>query len=236
MRIHTGEELSMKKFVVSLMMFGLCGFAWAADKSDTQGRIEKAADVLQAITSAPDKGIPQDVMNSAKCVAVVPHMVKAGLGVGGEHGKGVATCKTSDGWSAPAFFTVSGGSFGFQIGAEGVDLVMLMMNDQGMQALLSDKFQVGGDASAAAGPVGRDAEAGTDWKMKAPILTYSRSKGVFGGITLNGTVIHQDKDAARAFYGQDETSQQLLAGQVPAPPDARPFLNAVAQAHTVAQR
>lgn len=236
MRIHTGEELSMKKFVVSLMMFGLCGFAWAADKSDAQQRLDKSADVLQAITSAPDKGIPQDVLNSAKCVAVVPHMVKAGLGIGGEHGKGVATCKTSDGWSAPAFFTVSGGSFGLQIGAEGVDLVMLMMNDQGMQALLSDKFQVGGDASAAAGPVGRDAEAGTDWKMKAPILTYSRSKGVFGGVTLNGTVIHQDKDAAKAFYGQDETSQQLLAGQVPAPPDAKTFLNAVAQARAVAQR
>lgn len=226
----------MKKFVVSLMMFGLCGFAWAADKSDTQQRLDKSADVLQAITSAPDKGIPQDVLNSAKCVAVVPHMVKAGLGIGGEHGKGVATCKTSDGWSAPAFFTVSGGSFGLQIGAEGVDLVMLMMNDQGMQALLSDKFQVGGDASAAAGPVGRDAEAGTDWKMKSPILTYSRSKGVFGGVSLNGTVIHQDKDAAKAFYGQDETSQQLLAGQVPAPPDAKTFLNAVAQARSVAQR
>jgi lipid-binding SYLF domain-containing protein len=163
-------------------------------------------------------------------------MVKAGLGIGGEHGKGVATCKTTQGWSAPAFFTVSGGSFGLQIGAEGVDLVMLMMNDQGMQALLSDKFQVGGDVSAAAGPVGRDAQAGTDWKLKAPILTYSRSKGVFGGITLNGNVIRQDKDSAKAFYGQDESNQQLLAGQVPPPPEARTFLNAVAQARTVAQR
>ena len=226
----------MKKLVVSLMMFSLCGFVWAADKSDAQQRLDKAADVLQAITAAPDKGIPEDVLNGAKCVAVVPHMVKAGLGVGGEHGKGVATCKTTQGWSAPAFFTVSGGSFGFQIGAEGVDLVMLMMNDQGMQALLSDKFQVGGDASAAAGPVGRDAQAGTDWKLKAPILTYSRSKGVFGGVSLNGTVIHQDKDSVKAFYGQDETSQQLLAGQVPAPPDARTFLNAVARAQTVAQK
>jgi lipid-binding SYLF domain-containing protein len=226
----------MKKLVVSLMMFGLCCFAAAEDKSDVQQRLDKAADVLQAITSAPDKGIPADVLNSAKCVAIVPHMVKAGLGIGGEHGKGVATCKTTQGWSAPAFFTVSGGSFGLQIGAEGVDLVMLMMNDQGMQALLQDKFQVGGDASAAAGPVGRDAEAGTDWKLKAPILTYSRAKGVFGGVTLNGNVIHQDKDSDKAFYGQDETNQQLLAGQVPAPPEAKTFLNAVAQARTVAQR
>lgn len=236
MRIHTGEELSMKKLVVSLMMFSLCCFAWAEDKSDASGRLDKAADVLQAITSAPDKGIPEDVMNGAMCVAVVPHMVKAGLGIGGEHGKGVATCKTTNGWSAPAFFTVSGGSFGLQIGAEGVDLVMLMMNEQGMQALLSDKFQVGGDASAAAGPVGRDAQAGTDWKLKAPILTYSRSKGVFGGVTLNGTVIHQDKDSVKAFYGQDMSSKQILAGQVPAPPDAKTFIDAVAHAHTVAQK
>ena len=236
MRIHTGEELSMKKFVVSLMMFGLCGFAWAEDKSDVQQRLDRSADMFQQITSAPDKGIPDDVMNSAKCVAVVPHMVKAGLGIGGEHGKGVATCKTSQGWSAPAFFTVSGGSVGLQIGAEGVDLVMLIMNDQGMQALLSDKFQVGGDASAAAGPVGRDAQAGTDWKLKASILTYSRSKGAFGGVSLNGSVIHQDKDSAKAFYGQDETSQALLAGQVPPPPDAKGFLNAVARAQTVAQK
>ena len=226
----------MKKLVVSLVMFGLCGFAWAEDKSDAQQRLDRAADTLQQITSAPDKGIPEDVMNSARCVAVVPHMVKAGLGIGGEHGKGVATCKTAQGWSAPAFFTVSGGSFGLQIGAEGVDLVMLMMNDQGMQALLSDKFQVGGDASAAAGPVGRDAQAGTDWKLKAPILTYSRSKGVFGGVSLNGTVIHQDKDSAKAFYGQDETSQALLAGQVPPPPAAKGFLNAVSRAQTVAQK
>ena len=227
----------MKKIGVFLMMFGLCAwsFAWSEDKSDAQQRLDKAASVLQEITAAPDKGIPEDVLNSAKCVAIVPHMVKAGLGIGGEHGKGVATCKTTAGWSAPAFFTVSGGSFGLQIGAEGVDLVMLMMNDQGMQALLSDKFQVGGDASAAAGPVGRDAEAGTDWKLKAPILTYSRSKGVFGGVSLNGTVIHQDKDSTQAYYGQSETSQQLLTGRVPAPPDARTFLNAVQRAQTVAQ-
>ena len=225
----------MKKLVVSIMMFGLCCFAWAEDKSDVQQRLDKASTVLQEITAAPDKGIPEDVLNSAQCVAIVPHMVKAGLGIGGQHGKGVATCKNTQGWSAPAFFTVSGGSFGLQLGAEGVDLVMLMMNDQGMQALLSDKFQVGGDASAAAGPVGRDAAAGTDWKLKAPILTYSRSKGVFGGITLNGTVIHQDKDSTKAFYGQDMGSQQLLSGQVPPPPDARAFLNVVSRAQTVAQ-
>jgi lipid-binding SYLF domain-containing protein len=208
---------------------------WAAEsKTDVEQRLDRSAEVLQQITAAPDKGIPEDVMNSAKCVAVVPHMVKAGFGIGGQHGKGVATCKTTQGWTAPAFFTISGGSFGLQIGAEGVDLVMLFMNEKGAQALLSDKFQVGGDASASAGPVGRDAAAGTDWKLKSPILTYSRSKGVFAGISLNGSVIRQDKDAVQAFYGQDMSTQQLLAGQVPTPPDARTFINAVSRAQTVA--
>jgi lipid-binding SYLF domain-containing protein len=189
---------------------------------------------LQQITSAPDKGIPEDVLHSAKCVAVVPHMIKAGFGIGGQHGKGVATCNVNGNWSAPAFFELSGGSFGFQIGAEGVDLVMLVMNQNGMQALLSDKFQVGGEASAAAGPVGREGSAQTDWKAH-PILTYSRTKGAFAGVSLNGAVLTKDKDATQAFYGKPETSQQLLSGNIPAPPDARVFLNAVQQAETVAR-
>jgi lipid-binding SYLF domain-containing protein len=225
----------MKKVLVSLLTLGLCSFAMAEDKSDVQKRLDNAATVLQEITAAPDKGIPEDVLNSAKCVAIVPHMVKAGFGIGGQHGRGVATCKNTQGWSAPAFFSISGGSFGLQIGAEGVDLVMLMMNEKGMQALLSDKFQVGGDASAAAGPVGRQAAAGTDWKLQAPILTYSRSKGAFAGISLNGSVIRQDGDATKAFYGQSMTTQQLLAGQVPPPPEARSFLAAVSRAQNVAQ-
>ena len=225
----------MKKLLSLLLTVSLSGFAAAAeDKSDVQKRLDNAATVLQEITAAPDKGIPENVLNSAQCVAIVPHMVKAGFGIGGQHGKGVATCKNTQGWSAPSFFTISGGSFGLQLGAEGVDLVMLVMNEKGMQALLSDKFQVGGEASAAAGPVGRDAAAGTDWKLKAPILTYSRSKGA--GISLNGSAIRQDKDATKALYGQDMTSQQLLAGQVPPPPEARGFLNTVARAQTIATR
>jgi len=227
----------MKKLLSLLLTVSLSGFAAAAeDKSDVQKRLDNAATVLQEITAAPDKGIPENVLNSAQCVAIVPHMVKAGFGIGGQHGKGVATCKNTQGWSAPSFFTISGGSFGLQLGAEGVDLVMLVMNEKGMQALLSDKFQVGGEASAAAGPVGRDAAAGTDWKRKAPILTYSRSKGAFAGISLNGSAIRQDKDATKALYGQDMTSQQLLAGQVPPPPEARGFLNTVARAQTIATR
>ena len=227
----------MKKLLSLLLTLALCGFAAGAeDKSDVQKRLDNAGSVLQAIAAAPDKGIPENVLNGAKCVAIVPHMVKAGFGIGGQHGKGVATCKNTQGWSAPSFFTITGGSFGLQIGAEGVDLVMLVMNEQGMQALLSDKFTVGGDASAAAGPVGRDAAAGTDWKLKAPILTYSRSKGAFAGISLNGSSIRQDKDATTAFYGQDMSSQQLLAGQVPPPPEARSFLNTVARTQTIASR
>ena len=225
----------MKKLLVSLLMFGLCGFAWAEDKSDVQKRLDNSATVLQEIAAAPDKGIPEEVLNGAQCVAIVPHMVKAGLGIGGQHGRGVATCKNTQGWSAPSFFTISGGSFGLQIGAEGVDLVMLFMNEKGMQALLSNKFQVGGEASAAAGPVGRQATAGTDWKLQSPILTYSRSKGAFAGISLNGSVLKQDTDATKALYGQEMSTQQLLAGQVPAPPEARSFLNTVARVQTVAQ-
>jgi lipid-binding SYLF domain-containing protein len=143
----------MKKLIVFLLLFGLCGLASAEDKAGAEKRLDNAATVLQQLSNTPDKGIPQDVLNSAKCVAVVPHMVKAGFGIGGQHGRGVATCNVNGTWSAPTFFSLSGGSFGFQIGAEGVDLVILAMNQQGMQALLQDKFQVGGEASAAAGPV-----------------------------------------------------------------------------------
>ena len=224
-------------FTVAVCLSSLClsGLGWAADKNDAQDRLAKSATVLQEIIATPDKGIPEEVLAKTKCVAVVPNMVKGGFGFGGQHGRGVATCRTQSGWSAPAFFTLSGGSFGLQIGVEGVDLVMLAMSDQGMQALLSSKFKVGGDVSAAAGPVGRHAEAGTDWKLDTPILTYSRAKGVFAGVTINGSVIEQDKDATKAFYGRDLTTQELLAGKVPPPPAARDFLNAVARAQTVAR-
>jgi lipid-binding SYLF domain-containing protein len=223
----------MKKWLAFLLVFGLCGLAGAEDKAQVEKRLDNAATVLQEITSAPDKGIPQDVLHGAKCVAVVPHMIKGGLGIGGQHGRGVATCNVNGNWSAPAFFDLSGGSVGFQIGAEGVDLVMLIMNQNGMQALLSDKFQVGGEASAAAGPVGREGSAQTDWKAH-PILTYSRTKGAFAGVSLNGAVLTNDKSSTQAFYGQPMASQQILSGAVPAPADARVFLNAVQQAETSA--
>jgi lipid-binding SYLF domain-containing protein len=152
-------------------------------------------------------------------------MLKGGFIVGGAYGKGLASCKTANGWSAPAFFRVEGGSFGFQIGGQAVDLVMVIMNERGMRALLSSKFQLGADASVAAGPVGRHAEAGTDWKMRAQVLTYSRARGVFAGISLNGAVIKQDRDDTRAFYGRMVPYRSLLTGTHPAPADANPFLD-----------
>src|ERR1043165_9152760 len=146
-----------------------------------------ATEVLGQMSAAPDKGIPQEVLDSAKCIAVVPHLVKGGFIFGGKHGRGVSTCRTTDGWSAPAFISVGGGSAGLQVGVEGVDLIMLIMNDKGMQQLLSSKFQISGEGSAAAGPVGRHASAGTDWKMDTQMLTYSRSKGAFAGLDRKST-------------------------------------------------
>ncbi len=191
---------------------------------------------MQEITAAPDKGIPDEVFEKAKCIAVVPNLTKAGFIVGGEHGRGVATCKLSrGGWSAPAFFSISGGSWGAQIGVEDVNLVIMIMNDEGMRNLLNSKFKIGADASASAGPVGRHASAGTDWKLETQMLTYSRSKGLFAGIDLGGSVIERDKDATAAFYGKDETNTDVLTGNVPPPSEARVFLDAVRRVKAEAQ-
>lgn len=212
------------------------GNLWAASgRQDSIDRLRMSTDTLQAMIDAPDKGIPEDVLNGAKCIVVIPHLVKGGFIVGGEHGRGIATCRTSEGWSAPAFVSIGGGSWGLQIGVEGVDLVMLVMNDDGLQHLLSSKFQIGGDASASAGPVGRHASAGTDWKMNTEILTYSRSKGVFAGITLDGAVVEQDKDSTRAIYGRERSFHTILSGTVPAPRATLDFMKAISRtAHTSA--
>src|SRR5215467_11218186 len=194
------------------------------------GRADSAATVLNEIMSAPDKGIPEEVISSAKCIAVVPSLLKGGFVFGGAHGKGMASCRTADGWSAPAPFTVTGGSFGLQIGLQGVDLVMLIMNEKGMTALLSSKFKLGADASAAAGPVGRHAEASTDWKLRAEVLTYSRARGLFAGVTINGAVVHQDDDATRELYGREVPFKSILTGAVPAPQGGEPFVSAVRKA------
>ena len=215
----------MKKLILLIAMLSLGTLCWGASaRQDAEERLVNATDVMHEIMGTPDKGIPEEVLEHAKCVAVVPHMIKGGFVFGGKGGKGVATCRTANGWSSPAFITISGGSWGLQIGVEAVDVVLIIQNEKGMQKLLSSNFQIGGDASAAAGPVGRHAEAGTDWKMDTEILTYSRAKGAFAGLTLEGASIRQDSDSRHAIYGSNVTTRALLLGKVAAPSAVQPFL------------
>src|SRR5271170_7234025 len=223
----------MKKLFLLTVVVCLCRFSIAADDqpndSKAQDRVQAAADVLNEIQAAPDKGIPQEVLGSAECVAVVPSMLNGGFIVAAKYGKGVASCRTPKGWSAPAFFVIGGGSFGLQIGGQATDVVMLIMNKNGMDNLLSSKFKLGADASAAAGPVGRHAAADTDWKMRAEVLTYSRSRGLFAGLELSGAVIKQDKDSTREFYGRMVPFKTSLKGDVEAPKASYPFLSSLAK-------
>lgn len=218
----------MKKLMLLALVLGLGTLSWADGKKDSIERLGNAAKVLDEIMSAPDKGVPQEVLDNAKCIAVVPHMIKGALIFGGKHGRGVATCRTANGgWSAPAFISVGGGSWGLQIGAQDIDLVMTVMNDEGMQRMLANKFQIGGDAAAVAGPVGRHASAGTDWKADSQILTYSRSKGLFAGISLTGAVVQQDMDSTRDIYGKKIAQRSILSGAVKTPAVASSFMAAV---------
>jgi lipid-binding SYLF domain-containing protein len=220
----------MKKLVLLAVIVSICSFSFAADEdTKVSDRVEAAAQVLNDIQGAPDKGIPQEVLGSAECVAVVPSMLKGGFIVGAKYGRGLASCRTPKGWSAPAFFVVTGGSFGFQIGGQAVDLVMLIMNKNGMRHLLSSQFALGADASVAAGPVGRHAEGNTDWKMRAEELTYSRARGLFAGVSLNGAVIKQDKDSTRDFYGRMVPFKTSLTGEIEPPAGANAFLTSLAQ-------
>jgi lipid-binding SYLF domain-containing protein len=206
----------------------------AEEPSEQVKRMDAAATVLDEIMGTPDKGIPEELLDSAKCVAVIPSMVKIGFVFGGRHGRGIATCRTATGWSAPAPFSVTGGSWGLQIGGEAVDVVMLVMNDQGMEKMLSSKFKIGADASAAAGPVGRHVEGTTDWKMRAEVLTYSRARGAFAGLTVNGASITQDKDGTRILYGRMIPSAEILRGKVKPPEGSHQFLAAVRKYSTQA--
>ncbi|MGC2197424.1 MAG: lipid-binding SYLF domain-containing protein [Terriglobales bacterium] len=226
----------MKKTLVVLLVLAMSALAFGDDEqkdskdiSKAEDRIQAAATVLDEIESAPDNGIPEEVLGSAECVAVVPSLLKGGFIVAANYGRGVASCRTPTGWSAPAFLFTSGGSVGFQIGGQAIDLVMLIMNQDGMKNLLSSKFQLGADASVAAGPVGRHAAADTDWKLKAQVLTYSRTRGAFAGVSLAGAVIKQDKDATRELYGRMVPFRTSLTGKVEAPKGAYPFLNTLAK-------
>ena len=220
--------------LTGLLVLGVCSTlasaGWAADdkdQSEINKRIDTAAKVLNEIMATPDKAIPDKVMARAKCLVVIPSMVKIAVGFGGNHGKGVATCRTERGWSAPAPVTITGGSWGLQLGGQAVDLVMVVMNDSGMEHLLSSKFKLGADASAAAGPVGRDAGADTDIKMKSEVLTYSRARGLFAGVDLSGAAITQDKDETRVLYGKFIPFTEILNGKVEPTASSESFLAAV---------
>lgn len=221
-------------FLALFSVLLLANISWSADKekdkSDIEKRIDNSAKVIDEIMATPDKGIPDKIMSDAKCIAVVPSMVKIAVGFGGSHGKGVATCRTENGrWSAIAPITITGGSWGLQLGGQAVDLVMIVMNDDGMKHMLSSKFKIGADASAAAGPVGRHAGADTDWKMKSEVLTYSRSRGLFAGVDLNGAAVTQDKDETRILYGKFVPFEEILDGKVRRTNMSRPFLSALSQ-------
>ena len=177
----------------------------------------------------PDKGIPRDLLEKAKCVAIIPGEEKAAFIFGGSYARGLATCRTPRGWSAPMFLAVGGGSVGFQIGGSFTDVVMLFMNDHALQSLLSDKFKIGGDVTVAAGPVGRNAAAGTDLKLVAEILSYSRSNGVFAGASVDGAVVQADHSGDKALYGSDVTNQEILSGKVAVPMRARSLLEELAR-------
>ena len=236
--MSTEESHTMRKVfsvcLTALLVLGVCATlasaSWAADdkdQSEINKRIDTAAKVLNEIMATPDKAIPDKVMARAKCLVVIPSMVKIAVGFGGNHGKGVATCRTATGWSAPAPVTITGGSWGLQLGGQAVDLVMVVMNDSGMEHLLSSKFKLGADASAAAGPVGRDAGADTDIKMKSEVLTYSRARGLFAGVDLSGAAITQDKDETRVLYGKFIPFTEILNGKVEPTASSESFLAAV---------
>ena len=221
----------MKKLMTVVAMLGMTSICWAGtDREATIDRMQHAGAVLHEIMAAPDKGIPEEVLEHAKCIGVVPHMLKGGFVFGAENGRGVATCRTANGWSAPAFFAITGGSWGLQIGVEGVDLVMIIQNERGMQHLINSNFQLGGDSSAAAGPVGRHASANTDWKLETEVLTYSRARGAFAGLTLTGAAIRRDNDSTEAIYGHDVSTRRNLEGHVAVPASAGSFLEAVRDA------
>ena len=228
MNLKNGVVKQLLALITTVLFLSCMG--WARDdkdQSDINKRIEASANVLNEIMATPDKAIPDKVMRDAKCIAVIPSMVKIAIGFGGNHGKGVASCRTARGWSAPAPITITGGSFGLQLGGQAIDIVMIVTNDQGMEHLLSSKFKIGADASAAAGPVGRDAGADTDWKLKAEVLTYSRARGLFAGVDLNGSSVTQDKDETRILYGKMVPFDTILHGEIAPPESAHPFIEAV---------
>jgi SH3 domain-containing YSC84-like protein 1 len=229
------EESEMRKIYLAVVAMGVSlllpavGSA-ASSREDLQDRIDSAKSVLDEILNTPDNTIPLNILQQATCVAVIPGLIKGAFILGAEYGQGVVSCRTGHGWSAPVFIRLAGGSFGFQIGGQATDLVLVAVNDHGFQDLLKSKFKLGGDASASAGPVGRNSQAATDWKMSAELLTYSRSKGLFAGIDLNGDTVSQNTEDTDKYYGQSYGFRTILHGDVPVPGGAVPFVKTVAKA------
>jgi lipid-binding SYLF domain-containing protein len=228
----------MKKAIASLCLCLLttCAANAASSKSDLQERVEAAKAVLDQIMQAEDNTIPLNILQQATCVGVIPGLKKGAFVVGAQYGQGVVTCRTGHGWSAPVFIRAAGGSFGFQIGGQSTDLVLVAVNDRGFQDLLKSKFKIGADASAAAGPVGRAGQAATDWKMSAELLSYSRNKGIFAGISLDGTSISQNKEDTETYYGAPQDFQNVLKGNVGVPGGAVEFVRSVAHYFTEAKK
>ena len=214
---------------MALMAATFSGSAQGQDKEKLSERLTAAQDVMNEIMATPDKGIPQGILAGAKCVTVIPAYKKGAFVVGAQYGQGVATCRTARGWSAPVFVRLAGGSFGWQIGGQSTDLVLIAMNEHGLQDMLKNKIKLGADAAASAGPVGRNAQAGTDWKLNAEFLTYSRSKGLFAGLDLDGTELSQNNDDTRTEYGADIPFDTILKGNQTTPDNAKPFVRTVAR-------
>jgi lipid-binding SYLF domain-containing protein len=220
----------MKKIIqVLCVSASLSLSAVAADNAKLDQRVEAAHTVLHELMDTPDKGIPEEIASKATCVAVVPGFKKGAFIVGGQYGQGVVSCRTGHGWSAPAFIQMTGASFGLQAGGQSTDLVLVAMNHDGFQRLLHDKVKLGGDASVAAGPVGRDSQASTTELARAAILSYSRNKGVFAGIDLTGDVVNQNQADTTAYYGKELPYETILTGGVPVPEGSKHFVATVSQ-------
>jgi lipid-binding SYLF domain-containing protein len=225
--VEEDKEMLKRILIVTTLVLLVTLTAVASDRDDDVNRTNKAAQVFKEIMTTPDQGIPQELLESAKCVAIIPGDVKFAFIFGGSYGRGLATCRTGHGWSAPMFVAIDGGSVGYQIGGSSTDIVMLFMNDHALKSLLSDKFKLGADASVAAGPVGRNAAAATDLKLNAEILSYSRTKGVFAGVSLDGAVMQADKSGDRAMYGDDVNRHEILDGKVAVPESAQALLHEI---------
>jgi lipid-binding SYLF domain-containing protein len=233
----SGKDIDLKKTITSFCLcFLMTTTAFAgSSREDLQGRIDAAKIVLDQIMAAQDSSIPMNILEQATCVAVVPGLIKGAFVFGGQYGQGVVTCRTGHGWSAPVFIRMAGGSFGFQIGGQSTDLILVAVNDRGLQDLLKNKFKIGGDASAAAGPVGRAGQASTDWKMNAELLSYSRNKGLFAGIDLDGTSVSQNTEDTETYLGGPHDFERILKGSVPVPAGAVSFVRTVAHDFVDAQ-